>query len=180
MKEKFSIGKVNGTEIFAVKTDQGDVLVPVKPICTALGVDVEGQRKKIMDDEILNSVADFCSATGSDGKSYEMLCLPEEFIYGWIFTINPKNVVASARESVREFRRLCYTTLYDYFHGRAQRTQEVIDIERGLMKERKELDETLSGLMKTAADVKSRVKSIDSQLDKLQAERLNPQRSLFD
>lgn len=83
--------------------------MPVKPICTALGVDVEGQRKKIMDDEILNSVADFCSATGSDGKSYEMLCLPEEFIYGWIFTINPKNVVASARESVREFRRLCYT-----------------------------------------------------------------------
>ena len=119
-ENRLSIGKINGLEIIAVKNEEGTVLVPIKPICTSLGIDDKAQREKISDDEDLNSVGVLSTSTGADGKSYEMFCLPEKFIYGWIFTINPKNVAASARDSVRKYRRQCYTALYRHFHGRAQ------------------------------------------------------------
>ena len=44
-----------------------------------------------------------------------MACLPIEFIFGWLFTINPKNVKEDARESVRKYRMECYRALYSHF-----------------------------------------------------------------
>ena len=71
MKETISIGRINGSEITAIKTEDGTVLVPIKPICTALGIEVESQRQKINEDEDLSSVALLSKATGNDGKSYD-------------------------------------------------------------------------------------------------------------
>ncbi|MDE5813260.1 MAG: phage antirepressor N-terminal domain-containing protein [Muribaculaceae bacterium] len=93
MKEKenrLSIGTINGIEIYAVIDENGQTLVPVRPICEAIGVSLQGQSEKIYDDEILSSVVKQNLTTGADGKQYEMLCLPLEYFYGWIFTINQK------------------------------------------------------------------------------------------
>lgn len=60
------ISKINGVEIVTVDRE-GEIFVPIKPICEAIGIDVESQRDKIQADEILNSVAVFCTATGADG-----------------------------------------------------------------------------------------------------------------
>ena len=180
MKETISIGKINGSEITAIKAEDGTVLVPIKPICAALGVDVESQRKKINEDEDLRSTAVLSTAVGADGKEREMLCLPLRYVYGWMFTINPRNVAATARESVRKYRQQCYDILYDYFEGRSRRQQEFLNMERLLMQERKELDETLSSLMKSVSDVKTRIKNNDGKFAELQSERLNPTPSLFD
>lgn len=91
------ISNINGVDIVTVDRD-GEIFVPIKPICEAIGIDVESQRDKIQADEILNSVAVFCTATGADGKQYEMHCLPLRYTYGWLFTINPKR---SPRPPVR-------------------------------------------------------------------------------
>ena len=71
--------------------------------------------KPINEDEDLSSVAVQNTATGADGKSYDMLCLPEKYIYGWLFTINPKKVASDAKESVSLYRRQCYDALYKMF-----------------------------------------------------------------
>lgn len=44
-----------------------------------------------------------------------MACLPIEFVSGWLFTINPKNVHPDARESVANYRIECYRVLYRHF-----------------------------------------------------------------
>ena len=62
-ENRLSIGRINGVEIFAVKNDEGTVLVPIKPICTALCIDVDSQSQKIGDDEDLSSVAVLSTAT---------------------------------------------------------------------------------------------------------------------
>lgn len=41
---------------FILLIENGDRLVPIKPICDALGVDAKAQRSKIQDDPFLNSV----------------------------------------------------------------------------------------------------------------------------
>lgn len=127
--DKQFISTINGIDIYAVSDENHNLFVPVKPICDALNIAVEGQREKIQTDEILSSVAMLSMATGADGKSYEMLMLPLKFIYGWLFTINPKNVAPSAKENVIRYRRECYEVLYDHFARTIRQHHEEISAE---------------------------------------------------
>ncbi len=179
-EKRLSIGRINSVEIAAVKNEAGDVYVPIKPICAVLGIDFKSQYAKIKEDYSFNSVMVIITTTGADGKQYEMVCLPLRRIYGWLYTINPGKVAPEAREAVMKYRDQCNDILYDYFNGRTRQQQEFIDIERTLMNEKKDLDETLSGLMKEVSDVKSRIRSIDGKFAELQSQRLNPTPSIFD
>jgi len=88
----------------------GDELIPIKPICEALGIAYEPQFTKLKDDDFLSSVVTLSVTTGADGKQYEMVCLPQEFIFGWLFTINPKN--AKAAQPLRWRTCECRTSAY--------------------------------------------------------------------
>ena len=111
--ETKTIARVNKVAIIAGNDSQK--LVPIKPICEALGIDFDSQRKKLKEDEDLNSTTVLSTVVAADGKDREMLCLPLEFIFGWLFTINPKNVKPEAQEAVRSYRMECYRALYSHF-----------------------------------------------------------------
>jgi len=117
--ETKNLAKVNEVAIQLV-TDNGSKLVPIKPICEALGIDFDSQRKKLNEDDLLNSTTVLSTAVGADGKDREMLCLPLKYVFGWLFTINPKNVKEEAREAVAKYREKCYDVLYDYFAGQSE------------------------------------------------------------
>lgn len=108
------LAKVNGVEIQIVENNASK-LIPIKPICEALEIDYPRQFSKIKEDEFLSSVVALTPTTGADGKTYEMTCLPFEFVFGWLFTINPKNVKEEAREAVSKYRVECYRALFEYF-----------------------------------------------------------------
>lgn len=112
--ETKSLAKVNDVTIQLV-TDNEQKLVPIRPICEALGIDHDVQNRKIKEDDFLSSVATLSVATGADGKQYPMMCLPLKYVFGWLFTINPKNVKEDAREAVAKYRAKCYDVLYNYF-----------------------------------------------------------------
>lgn len=69
--------RVNKVDI--ISTNEG--MIPVKPICEALGIAYQPQMQKLKEDEDLSSVITLSMITGSDGKQYEMVCLPCEYIY---------------------------------------------------------------------------------------------------
>ncbi len=165
------ISNINGVDIVTVDRD-GEIFVPIKPICEAIGIDVESQRDKIQADEILNSVAVFCTATGADGKQYEMHCLPLRYTYGWLFTINPKKVAPAAREAVARYRRECYDVLYEHFTGSMQRTIAFNNAEIALL-------EQINSAASREKEAKADRKKAEETLDKLRSERLNPQPTLF-
>lgn len=165
------ISKINGVEIVTVEQD-GEVYVPIKPICTALGIHDNGQRAKIYQDDILASVGNVILSTGADGKQYEMFCLPIKYIYGWLFTIQPERVAPDAREKVIKYRRECYDVLYEHFAGGLRRQVETNEAEIELLKK---LNEVIS----IEKDAKLRRRKVEDDLAKLRAERLNPQPVLF-
>ncbi|NEM97201.1 phage antirepressor N-terminal domain-containing protein [Pontibacter burrus] len=68
------VAKINKVEILVI--ENGQKLVPIKPICEAFGIDDKAQRQKIQDDEILGSIGVLSTSVGADGKSWEMLCTP--------------------------------------------------------------------------------------------------------
>ncbi|MDE6553339.1 MAG: phage antirepressor N-terminal domain-containing protein [Muribaculaceae bacterium] len=176
MKEKenrLSIGTINGVNIYAINDENGQTLVPIKPICDAIGVAHQTQKTKIHEDEILSSVGTLRMSTGADGKQYDMFCLPLEFVYGWIFTINPRNVNPQAKESVIKYKRECYEVLYRHFFNRAQRQAESNQAEAAEL-------EHLRQLIGQEKEVKSQINETKKRIDSIRASRLDDQPSLFD
>ena len=169
---KISIIKINGTEIFAESTEDG-IFVPIKPICTAIGVDFKSQYEKLQNDEILSSTMVLSTTVGADGKEREMVSLPLMYIYGWLFTINPKNVAPEAKESVTKYRMECYRALYRHFENLRNKTLLEREAEAKLLDEKAHIEEEEKTL-------RTRKKEIDMELTTLQQQRLNPNKSLFD
>ena len=75
------IAKVNNVAIVA--SNDPKKLVPIKPICEALGIDYARQFQKLKDDEDLGPTIGLTPTVAADGKIREMVCLPMEFIFGW-------------------------------------------------------------------------------------------------
>jgi hypothetical protein len=97
--------------------------VAMKPICENIGLHWEGQRQRIKRHPVLNSVAFMTQATGTDGKQYEMLMLPLEFLNGWLFGIDVSRIKEELKPRLIDYQRECFKVLADYFmpqtHGLA-------------------------------------------------------------
>nr|UVY10099.1 MAG: hypothetical protein [Bacteriophage sp.]UWF99753.1 MAG: hypothetical protein [Bacteriophage sp.]UWH98606.1 MAG: hypothetical protein [Bacteriophage sp.] len=106
------IARVNNVDIMSISDER---LVPIKPICEALGIDSEAQRQKIQSHYLLAPTALLCKAVGADGKQREMFCLPMEYIFGWLLTINPANVVEEKRQNLMAYQTECYKVLFEHF-----------------------------------------------------------------
>ena len=107
-----TIAKVNDVSIVVLPLDDDPVVI--KPLCEAIGIDIDSQRQKLRKDPILSSFVFLTKATGTDGKIYNMLCLPLKYMFGWIFSINPERVNEKSRESVIKYKKECYDVLYEY------------------------------------------------------------------
>lgn len=176
------ITTINEVEIVVT----ADMLVPIKPICEALGVAPNKQIEKIKGHPILGSVNTLRVSTGADGKQYEMACLPLEFVYGWLFTIHPDNVRTESRDRLIAYQRECYHALYEHFHKRYINYDEREQSFERTISLQKELADLRAKVVRTGADF-DRYLEIEQQLrhekavrKSLTAESLTAIKSLFD
>lgn len=130
MKE-LAIARVNNVNLLVCQDPEQ--LVPIRPICDALGIDPEGQRQRILRDEILGSTAFTVKAVAEDGKDRDMLAIPLKFVFGWLFTIDASRVSEEARPAVIQYKLECYNALYQYFAGAQtflKEKQAILDIKQ--------------------------------------------------
>lgn len=167
-----TISIINGVEISAVSDENHNIFVPVKPICQAIGIDHDAQRQRIKRHRKLSSVAVTVTATGTDGKSYEMLALPLQYVYGWLFSIDLSMVAESALPTVEKYQDECYDVLYHHFTGSMQRTIEPNNAEIELLRQ-------INSAISREKEAKAERHKAEEALGKLRAERLNPQPALF-
>jgi len=118
MTKTTTVARINQVDILVI--ENGEKRVAIKPICQALGIDEEPQRKKLNSDPILSSVTSTREATGADGKTYEMVTIPFRYIFGWLFRIDSRNVKEEARETVLKYQVECYNALYNHFTSYAE------------------------------------------------------------
>ena len=111
------IAKVNNVAIMA--SNDPRQLVPIKPICDALGIDAKAQRNRIDRDEILNSTGVIMTSVAADGKEREMYCIPLRYVFGWLFSIDTNRVDEEVRPLVIKYKMQCYDVLYDHFSSYA-------------------------------------------------------------
>lgn len=167
MKQNSVIVKViNGIEILVIEVD-GKKRVPIRPICDAIGVTYQGQIDKIKEDDILGSTLMLSLMVGADGKEREMQTIPYEFSFGWLFTINPKNVSESARENVIVYKKECYLALYEYFEG----VRKFLEEKESQMEKAIETVKTAKRNFNKARDIKYREENRLSDLSKVTYEQ---------
>ncbi|HNW73957.1 MAG TPA: phage antirepressor N-terminal domain-containing protein [Bacteroidales bacterium] len=122
METTKTIARVNDVQIQMI--DNGQKLIPIKPICEALGISHQKQYEKLKSDEILSSTVTLRVTVGADEKEREMLCIPFMYVFGWLFTINPKNVKPEASEAVAKYRMECYQALFKHFTDQSDFLQQ--------------------------------------------------------
>ena len=106
----------------------GNHYVAMKPICENIGIQWESQYNRIRRDDVLNSVIFIMNMTGSDSKNYQMICLPIEYLNGWLFGIDINRCKPEIRDTLIKYKKECYQALHDYwFNGKAERKTTVDD-----------------------------------------------------
>jgi len=109
----------NGKVIYFIDVN-GTNWIAIKPICEALGVDFEAQRKLLKNDVVLSQLPSEQTVVANDNRLRKMICLPEFYIYGWIFGIN------SQSKELKEYKWKCYELLYNHFHGTITRREKLL------------------------------------------------------
>jgi hypothetical protein len=164
--------KVNGITI-ECPIEGGQSYVAVKPVCEALGIDHSAQIRDLKEDVILSPVMVSMPTTGSDGKQYQMICIPLKYVFGWLFSINENRVKPEAKEHVLKYKMECYNVLFNHFFGNVKRQLEANQIEISLL-------EKINSLNEQKSFISSELKENKSKLEKIREERLKNEPNLFD
>lgn len=154
--------ELNGKIIVFLNKD-GVYWIAIKPICQALNVDYIEQFRDTKTDPILG--AELCKHTMQvpNDQARSMVCLPEEFIYGWLFSIKSKS------PELIEYKRKCYHLLYTYFHGTLTQRQAILKERLAIKEEMETLSKNLSSDKNFVRlnELKTRNMRIEKDLTKL-------------
>ncbi len=100
----------------------------MKPICENIGLDWKSQYSRMKRDDVLNSTMVIITIVAEDGKKREMICLPIEYLNGWLFGIDINRCKPEIRDTLIKYKKECYQALHDYwFNGKAERKTTVDD-----------------------------------------------------
>ncbi|MEZ4925585.1 MAG: phage antirepressor N-terminal domain-containing protein [Saprospiraceae bacterium] len=170
--EKFL--EFNGKNISLLMAD-GTWWVAIKPICEALGVKYESQFERISKHRILSQLFLKQGMVAADGKMREMVCLPERYVYGWLFSINSDN------EKLLDFQHKCYDILYNHFHGALTARLNILNELSTNAERMAQLEEELQKieLYNEFQDLKKRNAQSSKELKRLDVDLRTGQMSLF-
>lgn len=106
----------------------------MKPICENIGLAWNAQFERIRRDDVLSSTVVMINIVAEDGKNREMICLPIQYLNGWLFGIDTNRVKPEIRETLIKYKKECYQALFDYwFKGKAEREIDTITPEEQRM-----------------------------------------------
>jgi hypothetical protein len=96
----------------------GEPYIPLRPICDYLGVSWSGQNERIRRDAVLSEAIRYVRVTRTNrGGRPELLCLPLEYLNGWLFGINASRVREELKERLIRYQKECYRVLAQAFQG---------------------------------------------------------------
>lgn len=96
------------------------IFVPINPLCTLLGLNWSGQHQRINRDSILSKkltrvVIQPLDTSNEGGGEQEFMCLPLDYINGWLFGINANRVKPEVKERLLIYQENCYQVLAEAF-----------------------------------------------------------------
>ncbi len=141
--------------------------IAIKPICEALNVDYIRAYKNISEDENLSQLLSEQTMVGADNKNRKMVCLPEKYIYGWLFSLRSKS------EALKKYQMKCYEVLFNYFNGAIIGRKKLLEKQADTQKKIERVEQELKNnpqylqlitLKQESEQIKQYLKKIDKQI----------------
>jgi hypothetical protein len=165
-----------GDTIIAVVVNDGDraqsqVYIPLRPIVEYLGLSWSGQFERVKGDEVLADVIRSVRVTRTEGDARALLCLPLEYLSGWLFGIEARRVKPELKEKILRYRRDCYRVLAQAFQAEALgRAESVLpfsdpDAPMSLIQIR-EMGMAIARMAEQQMALDARVQTVDARLDR--------------
>lgn len=163
----------NGKTLVFIAVD-GQYWIALKPICEALNVHYKNAHSRLQTDPIYAELSSFERIVAADGKLREMVCLPEEWIYGWIMKLQ------SNSPELIQYQKECHKVLFNHFHGKITGRKELFNQKA---KAQLSIDEVMNSLtpdniLKIQRSNKV-INQINTKLRALDGDVINEERNLF-
>lgn len=100
---------------------QPEIYIALRPLCDYLGLSWSGQYERIKRDSVLAEALQFVrvTRTNSTGGDPTSVCLPLEFLPGWLFGISVARVRPELQDKITRYRRECFRVLWRAFQADA-------------------------------------------------------------
>ncbi len=106
---------------------EDEIYVPLRPVSEFLGLRWNGQRERVMRDEVLSERIRLVNMHGADGRRREMFCLPLDLLPGWLFGIAVSKAKPEFIPKLTRYRQECFKVLWREFQADlAQRHQPTV------------------------------------------------------
>lgn len=112
-----------GKEVTLVDNN-GVAYVAMREIVEGIGLEWARQAQKLNNQKEKFSCVHMYT-TASDGKKYEMICIPIKKLNGWLFSLNPNKVRADLKTRLENYQEECFLALWDYWTEGVARRDEV-------------------------------------------------------
>ena len=163
--------------LIGVRVENGEVYVPIKPICDLLGVDWSGQRRRIKRETVLDESVRQVAVTAQEGErtiTRDVACLPLDMISGFLFGISEKRVKPELKDRVVRYKRECYKVLAEAFRegrllGAASAEPPLITAASSEAAQAYEIARAVMKLAEHQMMLESRVDDHHRRLDRLEA-----------
>ena len=109
------------TAVLVELDDERQVYIPLRPICEYLGLDWSAQTRRIRRDPVLSKWARFVAVMATNpeeaqkGGNPNMLCLPLDYLNGFLFGVSATRVRPELQERVLLYQERCYKVLSEAF-----------------------------------------------------------------
>lgn len=103
-----------GDELAAVKAEDGRVYVAIRHMCSALGIDTQGQTQRIRRHEILSDGEGVCKLHTPFGAQQTNM-LRADLVPLWLSGIRVKSVKEELRPKLKQFQREAAAVLWEAF-----------------------------------------------------------------
>ncbi len=115
---------LDGNEVLAARVEGGDIFVPIRPLCTALGLASQSQIRRIRADEVLaESLRDLRITAAGGTQTYQ--CLHLEAVPLWLALIQPSKVKAELRQRLIIYKRWVRQRVWEAFNAETGLGQEL-------------------------------------------------------
>ena len=94
----------------------GTIMVPLRPIAVALGLDWSGQAQRLKRDARLRAAQGVVIIT-TPGGHQSMIALPLRLLPGWLFKIDTARVRPELRAKIERYQEEAYEVLWQAFKG---------------------------------------------------------------
>lgn len=151
----------NGTSIIAI-IKEGIPYVAVRPICEAIGLEVESALKRIKRHAILGKHCTEMAGVLPSGRQNAVLCLPIQYLNGWLFMIEVGKVKEECRATLISYQEKCYQVLFDHFFGKQKVVSSNMEERFLWVEKKKKVNRLITKLMDYHKQIDFRIKQIDN------------------